>query len=78
MQCFQYGRVIGIECGYNIFIGICNAPSFVVFGCRYSTYIPVTVAKWLQWLACLLPTGRHWLRLGSNPCGSVGGVSDHT
>ena len=39
--------------------------------------ISVTVAEWLQWLACPLPTGRRWLGLGSNPGGSVGGVPDH-
>ena len=39
--------------------------------------IPVTVAEWLQWLVCPLPTGRRWLRLDSNLIGSVGGVPDH-
>ena len=38
---------------------------------------PVTVAEWLQWLPCPLPTGRRWLGLVSNPGGSVGGVPDH-
>ena len=39
--------------------------------------LPLTVAEWLQWLACPLQTGRHWLGLGSNPGDSVGGVPDH-
>ena len=42
---------------------------------RYGT--PVTVAERLQCLACPLPTGRRWLGLVSNPCGSVGDVPDH-
>ena len=40
------------------------------------TYI-VPAAEWLQWSACPLSTGRHWLTLGSNPVGSVDGVPDH-
>ena len=39
--------------------------------------VMVTVAKWLQWLACGLSTQRHWLRMGSSLTGSVGGVPDH-
>ena len=38
---------------------------------------PVTVAEWLQWLTCPLPTGRCWIRLGSNHGGNAGGVPDH-
>ena len=57
----------------------CGDTSWVQEGCLYGENFMqlITVARWLQWLACPLPTGRRWLRLGSDPGGSVGGVPDH-
>ena len=62
---------------FYVYILICNKTDrcYVMLYVMCSN-VPVK-GPWLQWSACPLPIGSCWVRLGSNPGGSVAGVPDH-